>query len=151
MLGIFTHVHSLNSLKIMVVRYHLVFVLPGLHNKTLQLKEVKSAQLGAIWEERGDPQVQQHETLQMAYEEEQGHVKKGMSVHAEVTQSGGLTIQTASPCLSPSASCRTGSLSEKNVFKRIKMIACLLLKCLKFFLNYSLQSMLSCISFRCTA
>lgn len=76
--------------------------------------------------------MQQHKPFQMAYEEEQSHVMKGMSVNAEATQNGGLKIQKASPPFSPSASRRTGILSEK-VFKRIKMIPCLPLKCLKIF------------------
>lgn len=41
MLGIFTHVNSLNPFKIMRVRYYLVFVIPVLHEKTLWLKEIK--------------------------------------------------------------------------------------------------------------
>lgn len=41
MLGIFTHVSSLNPFKIMSVRYYLVFIIPVLHEKTLWLKEIK--------------------------------------------------------------------------------------------------------------
>ena len=63
MLGIFTHVNSLNPFKIMRVRYCLVFMIPVLHEKTLWLKEIKyllsshswEAIKLIIWRQRDDP------------------------------------------------------------------------------------------------
>ena len=82
MLGIFTHVNSLYPLKIMRVRYYLIFTTPVLHRKTLWLKEIKQLLSLCSWgaiirKERSDPQVKQQKAFKIAYEEEQGDVKKG--------------------------------------------------------------------------
>lgn len=82
-IGIFTHVSSLYSLKIMRVRYYLIFTTPVLHRKTLWFKEIKQLLSLCSWgaiigKEGSDPQVKQQKAFKIAYEEEQGDLKKGI-------------------------------------------------------------------------